>query len=161
MERILDKLGAWHIPVFILALTGSMPYGLFVMSLSYMAPKMTYWCKPPSNINDSLWFKLNEGVEIKCQFWKNNSTHKCHEWEYDHSEHQRTLIEQVSVSGTRRSGYVSIARVMPKYAMALSSKFIRLSMSPCGVFSTTSSGLVARHSRLWKYAWRSLEVWSN
>ncbi|XP_003745041.1 organic cation transporter protein [Galendromus occidentalis] len=94
MERVLDKLGPWHIPVVLLALTSSIPYGFFVMSLSYMAPRMSYWCKPPPNINDSLWMKLNEGVDLRCEFWKDNSTQKCHEWEYDHTEHESTLLEQ-------------------------------------------------------------------
>ena len=98
MERILDKLGPWHIPVVTLALTNGMPYGLFVMSLSFMAPKMNYWCKPPPNINDSLWLELNEGVDIRCEYWKDNATQKCNEWEYDHTVHQSTLIEQVSSS---------------------------------------------------------------
>lgn len=121
MECVVEKVGPWHIPVFLLSLTGSIPYGLFVMSLSFMAPKMNYWCKPPEGINDTHWIELNEGVDLQCEvrstLLTNHSgsasalsnvtqTHRCDEWEYDHSVHTRTLIEEVSRSLHRKHFYL-------------------------------------------------------
>lgn len=114
MERVLEKLGPWHIPVFLLALLGSLPYGLFVLSLSFMAPKVNYWCKSPKGINYSEWMQMNAGVDLRCSVRvavpQSNALHSnisqvesenCHEWEYDHSVHTKTLIEEVSTTGTR------------------------------------------------------------
>ncbi|XP_022692990.1 solute carrier family 22 member 5-like, partial [Varroa jacobsoni] len=107
MERVLEKLGPWHIPVFLLALLGSLPYGLFVLSLSFMAPKVNYWCKSPKGINYSEWMQMNAGVDLRCSVRvavpQSNALHSnisqvesenCHEWEYDHSVHTKTLIEE-------------------------------------------------------------------
>lgn len=77
-----------------------------------MAPKMDHWCKAPEGINDSQWIKMNSGVNLQCEvrsvivqdngsFYNASSevkTEKCHEWEYDHSFHTRTLTEEVGQS---------------------------------------------------------------
>lgn len=112
MEKVIEKVGPWHIPVFLLSLTGSLPYAMFVMSLSFMAPKMDYWCKPPPGINTSHWIEMNSGVKLSCETLSTSHTNqsvstnasnvpiteKCNEWEYDHTVHTRTLVEEVSTN---------------------------------------------------------------
>lgn len=58
--------------------------------------------------------QMNAGVDLRCSVRvavpQSNALHSnisqvesenCHEWEYDHSVHTKTLIEEVSTTGIR------------------------------------------------------------
>lgn len=94
MEEVFETVGPWHVKIFILALLGNVPYGMFVMSLSFMAPKLEYHCKSWPGVSASA--KAIPGIEGRCLAEDGNLTLKCTAWEYDHSIHQRTLVEEVS-----------------------------------------------------------------
>lgn len=93
MDEIFKTAGPWQRSIFILSLLGHMPYGMFVMSMSFMAPKLDYWCKP--RMNDSIELHPHPEFEGRCEYQEDNQTLKCTKWEYDHTMHHRTLIEEV------------------------------------------------------------------
>lgn len=101
MEEILDQIGPWHYMILYLNSVGGFPYPWRVMALQFMAPKsLDYWCaRPNGSISLEDWRTLNKGVDLRCFVRDNDgsvngSVKKCNVWEFDHSYHTRTLIEE-------------------------------------------------------------------
>ncbi|OQR71618.1 solute carrier family 22 member 6-B-like [Tropilaelaps mercedesae] len=101
MDGILDNLGPWHHRVLILTTLGGFSYTWRVMAMQFMAPKdIQYWCaRPNDSISPQEWKILNEGVDLHCYVREydgspNVTAKRCDSWEYDRSNHARTLIEE-------------------------------------------------------------------
>ncbi|XP_003744797.1 organic cation transporter protein-like [Galendromus occidentalis] len=109
MEEIFREVGPWHTRIFLIAILGHVPFGLFVMSMSFMAPKLDFTCKtwaitlPPEPAVNSTY--------NRCYFKDDEQVIKCIEWDYDHRIHKRTLIEEWNAV-CDRAWIVSLAQGM-------------------------------------------------
>ncbi|XP_003737618.2 organic cation transporter protein [Galendromus occidentalis] len=98
MEHILEQTGPWHYPILIINAFGGFGYPWRIMSNQFTSPKnLDYWCaRPNSSISVDEWRAMNSGVDLKCNVLDvvQNVSVPCNAWEYDHSYHRRTLIEE-------------------------------------------------------------------
>lgn len=105
MEHILEQTGPWHYPLLIVNAFGGFGYPWRIMANQFMAPKnLDYWCaRPNTSISVEDWKALNQGVDVKCAVLdaERNVSVPCTSWEYDHSYHTKTLIEEVSILSSR------------------------------------------------------------
>lgn len=95
MEQIFQTVGPWHTRIFLISLLGHLPFGLFVISMSFMAPKMDFTCKTWASTMAPVIPASGNTSQDQCVTKENGRDVKCTEWEYDHSVHKRTLIEEV------------------------------------------------------------------
>lgn len=53
VNAVMDKIGVWHIPVFILVVLRSLPVAFNILLLSFAAPsKQDHWCARPENFTE-------------------------------------------------------------------------------------------------------------
>lgn len=101
MEDVLDPPGRWHIPVLLMNAFRNVPFAQIVMSISFVAPKQAFWCKPPEGIDKDAWIASYQGGDYQCGLPPNFTRDHglggglCTEWEFDTSEYSRTVLQEV------------------------------------------------------------------
>ncbi|OQR72597.1 solute carrier family 22 member 5-like [Tropilaelaps mercedesae] len=98
MEDLLDPPGRWHAPVLIVNAFRNVVFAHIVMSISFVAPKQDYWCKPPDGMDKDTWIASYQGHDHKCGLPPNSTQGSvCTEWEFDTSEYSRTILQEFNL----------------------------------------------------------------
>ncbi|OQR73329.1 solute carrier family 22 member 21-like [Tropilaelaps mercedesae] len=113
VNALVDKIGSWQVPVFLLIIFRSWPLGFHILFLSFAASaKQDHWCARPEKFLDKFsvdewkdqavplvngkfsrclvrkWVEENDRVRFL------NETEKCTDWEYDTTYYDWTLLRE-------------------------------------------------------------------
>ncbi|XP_003741820.2 organic cation transporter protein [Galendromus occidentalis] len=128
VNKVVDKIGCWHVPVFLLIILRSWPLNFHILLLSFAAPsRQDHWCARPENFTEiystqewkDLAIPVVNGKYSRCLVRKFeefegkinflNETQKCSSWEFDTTYYDWTLVREFEMV-CDRSWYVSASQ---------------------------------------------------
>lgn len=106
MADVTANLGRWHVPVILATFYRGVPSAMIVMMINFAAPRLDFWCRDAILADDE---GAGPGAANATACWLtiNGSRVRCTAWEFDHSNFQSTIIEDVS-AGTRKAYYMQL-----------------------------------------------------